>query len=324
MNRERQIKRKNPVYFQGRLDGNDYFEGWYFKQVDPTGKHTIAFIPGISLDHEDRHCFIQVIVSPEVKTYYYRFPMEAFKVQNEPFKITIADNVFTQSQIQVALEDDFRGRFEFGKLSDIEKTLLSPDIMGFFSYIPGMECNHGIISMNHEVSGKMKVLSGETLDFEGGKGYIEKDWGKSFPKSYIWLQANQFADFETSFMCSIATIPFGVFAFDGLIANLKYDGKEYRFATYNGAKVKDFVATEDAVNFELIKGKQSLKVAAKVQGHGQLKAPLQGEMVRTIKEGLGGEVTLVLSIEGKEAVSLYSSCAGIEIALQGRLANSGS
>lgn len=290
----RQTKRKNPVYFQGRLEGSNYFEGWYFKQVDQTGKHTIAFIPGISLDHDDRHCFIQVIVSPEVKTYYYRFPIEAFKVQNEPFKITIADNVFTLTRIQIALEDDFRGRFEFGKLSDIEKTLLSPDIMGFFSYIPGMECNHGIISMNHAVSGQMKVPSGETVDF------------------------------ETSFMCSIATIPFGVFAFDGLIANLKYGGKEYRFATYNGAKVKDFIATEDAVNFELIKGKQSLKVAAKVQGHGQLKAPLQGEMVRTIKEGLGGEVTLVLSIEGKEVASLYSSCAGIEIALQGRLANSGS
>lgn len=321
MKRIKHTKRTNPERFQGRLDGKDYFEGWYYKQVDQTGRHTIAFIPGVSLDSEDTHCFIQVIVSPEVKTYYYRFPLSAFKVEDEPFKITIGDNVFTLNDMQISLGDDFNGSYQFGAFSDIDKSLLSPDIMGFFSYIPGMECNHGVISMNHSISGHMRIPSGENIDFEGGKGYIEKDWGRSFPKSYVWLQANQFEDFDTSFMCSIATIPFGFLAFDGLIANLKYKGKEYRFATYNGAKVRGFKATETSVTFKLIKGKVILKVTAVVEGHGQLKAPLQGEMVRTIKEGLGGEVTLALSIDGGECVNLSSSCAGIEIALQGRLAN---
>ncbi|MCK7537696.1 MAG: tocopherol cyclase family protein [Marinilabiliales bacterium] len=29
-------------------------------------------------------------------------------------------------------------------------------------------------------------------DFSGGRGYIEKDWGHSFPSAYVWMQSNHF------------------------------------------------------------------------------------------------------------------------------------
>ena len=79
--------------------------------------------------------------------------------------------------------------------------------MGPFAYFPFMECFHGVLSMKHRVSGSIVVNSKELI-FNNGIGYIEKDWGRSFPKRYLWLQCNDFSTEETSIMVSIADIPF--------------------------------------------------------------------------------------------------------------------
>ena len=41
--------------------------------------------------------------------------------------------------------------------------------------------------MNHTVNGVL-MINNEEIDINNGKGYIEKDWGTSFPKKYIWIQ----------------------------------------------------------------------------------------------------------------------------------------
>ena len=99
-----------------------------------------------------------------------------------------------------------------------------PNIMGPFTYIPNMECNHGVVSMSHTINGSIQ-LNDETWEFKNDKGYIEKDWGTSFPKRYIWIQGNHFKNTNTSFMLSLAHIPFIGFSFEGLIAQLNTDTK---------------------------------------------------------------------------------------------------
>lgn len=79
--------------------------------------------------------------------------------------------------------------------------------MGPFSYVPFMECNHVILSMKNNANGHINI-NDNMLNFDNGIGYIEKDWGCSFPKKYIWCQGNNFQNPTTSFMLSIADIPF--------------------------------------------------------------------------------------------------------------------
>ena len=66
-----------------------------------------------------------------------------------------------------------------------------------------------------------KAVDGENINFENGRGYIEKDWGTSFPKKYCWIQCNNFASSEDSLFFSIAHIPFLGFEFMGFIGILK-------------------------------------------------------------------------------------------------------
>ena len=51
----------NPDMYHGWGKEKNYFEGWYFKIVDPTEQYAFAFIPGISIGQENQHAFIQVL-----------------------------------------------------------------------------------------------------------------------------------------------------------------------------------------------------------------------------------------------------------------------
>ncbi|CAG8506004.1 1486_t:CDS:1, partial [Dentiscutata heterogama] len=97
-----------------------------------------------------------------------------------------------------------QGQVSFDKMVPFPSTYTSPSVMGPFAFIPSLECNHGILSMNHRSQGNIEFTNEENKDdfkkiiFENGCGYIEKDWGFDFPQSYIWGQTNNFMNEDGS------------------------------------------------------------------------------------------------------------------------------
>ncbi|PKM88182.1 MAG: hypothetical protein CVU85_04545 [Firmicutes bacterium HGW-Firmicutes-10] len=296
---------KKPILFQGSKRKDRYFEGWYFKQVCEPLQQTISFIPGVSLKKGDEHAFIQVIIAPAIQTHYFRFDISEFSSDEKPFRVRIAMNIFSETGISIDLRNEkivIKGKLNYGPFEEIKHTLYSPTIMGPFAYIPNMECNHGVISMDHSVNGTLTV--NETLwTFQNDRGYLEKDWGTSFPKRYLWVQANHFDDPSVRFMASVAKIPFLGLSFNGVIANLIIDGKEHRFATYNGYKDENIWKFDGGYSFELKKGKDVCEVLVHFDDAGELKAPQLGAMSGVIKEGLGARITV--KYQGKTYVSDY-------------------
>ena len=296
---------KKPILFQGNMKKDRYFEGWYFKQVCEKHQQTISFIPGVSLIKGDEHAFVQVIIAPKIETHYFRFDIKEFSTQDEPFSVRIANNIFKEDGISIDLHNEnltVVGTLNYGELKKIGSSLYSPTIMGPFTYIPNMECNHGVISMDHSVNGQL-AINDQTWLFENDRGYIEKDWGTSFPKRYLWVQANHFDDPSICFMASVAKIPFLGFSFNGVIANLIINDKEHRFATYNGYRDKNIEKIEGGFSFELKKGDDLCKVIVQFDDSGELKAPQYGAMSGVIKEGLGAKITLIY--QGKTYVSEF-------------------
>lgn len=324
----------HPEIYQGRHYHDNYFEGWYYKCVTANQSHSIAFIPGVSLSKQDPHAFIQVIYTvnhPEstdskspLATYYIRFNISEFAFTDEPFSVQIGKNRFTQSSIALDLTDEnltLSGTFFLGPLQPIKQSLLCPNIMGFFGYLPIMECYHGIVSMGHECNGVLNI-NDVTLDFTGGKGYIEKDWGHSFPKSYTWIQSNHFSNPTLSLFLSVAHIPFMFWSFKGFICNLIIDDKEYRFATYNGAKIVHELIENHKVTYTLKHKGLLLDITAQIVDQGALIAPKNGLMKNTIKEGLMGTVTIKLYNQNGKTVAIdKGTSAGVEIVTNGGLLN---
>lgn len=313
----------DPMLFQGNLKRSNYFEGWYYKQVSADQKTSLNFIPGVSLNEGDEHSFIQYILMREdengqttTHTGYVRYRSQDFFYQNHPFKVTIGDSHFSEKQVYIDLQDEefhFKGRIDLGPLTPIETTVLQPNIMGFTGYFPKLECYHGVISMMHNLSGFMRI-NDEKIDFSSGRGYIEKDWGTSFPKQYIWLHSNHFTDETASLFFSIANVPFHVIELEGFICNFVLAGKEYRFATYNLSRCSIESISENDVHLRLENKQARLDIYAQVLDYGELIAPVQGTMQKTIEEGIAGVLTV--RFEDKETGEFFEDVgknAGVEI-----------
>lgn len=244
------------------------FYGWYLKCQSST--QTLAVIPAIHNTGNKRTCSVQLITDND--TWTVMFPADDFKRTKR--NIFIGENRFSEKGIRLAIctqQVTVRGNVEFGPLSPLKY-----DIMGPFALAPLMECRHSIWSMRHSVRGDM-YINGQKYFFRDAWGYWEGDSGRSFPKEYIWTQCF-FPD--GALMLAVADIPMAGIHFTGMIGAVLWRGKEYRIATYLGAKV---VKIQD----KMIRVKQgSLKLDARLLETSErpLKAPWKGEMVRTIHE----------------------------------------
>ncbi len=306
----------NPAWFQGNLKKKNYFEGWYFKIVSADGKHTWAFIPGISRGENNSHSFIQAINGKTGQTWYFRYEPEAFEFSTNDFDTQVAQSRFTGNWFELNINEGdnrFKGKIKLHNAVRFPVSLVRPGIMGWYRYMPFMECYHGVVSLDHELEGKL-LINGREIDFTGGKGYIEKDWGSSMPKAWIWMQTNHFKVPQTSFMLSVARIPWIGNAFTGFLGFMLHQGKLYPFATYTGAKIKTLKVQDEHVEVMIQANDFSVLVRAKNSSKGALKAPAAGEMDRVIHESVDAELFVtLLDKHGQTIFEGSGKNAGLEL-----------
>lgn len=306
----------NTEVFQGNLTKKNYFEGWYYKHVSADRNSVLAFIPGISLAVNNPHSFIQIIDGITGETHYISYKLEDFSGAKDKHYVKVGKSIFTDKFIDIDIEDEsicVKGRLEYTDITKYPKSLLSPGIMGWYSYIPFMECNHGIVSVNHNIKGNL-TINKNTTDFSNGKGYIEKDWGASFPEAWIWLHSNSFTTTDSSLFVSIAKIPWLGKYFMGFICFFYHNGIYYKFSTYNNSKISFIKFNGNNLSIVLVNKKYLLKINAILKGAGELKAPALGEMSRRIKESIDSEVHIQLTDKNnKIIVEEFGTRAGLEI-----------
>jgi hypothetical protein len=286
--------------------------------VSRDGGQRLAIIPGVYLseDPKKRHAFIQVFDSEAEEGAYLRFPFDAFKASLDRFEVLIGSNFFSAEQIQLNIDDDtlsLKGSVNFSGQHPWPTRLLSPGAMGWFAWVPFMECYHGVVSMDHALSGGLR-LNGQPLDFTGGRGFIEKDWGKQFPSVWIWGQCNHFDQMETSLMLSVAVIPWLGRSFGGFIVGFLHEGELHRFATYNGAKIEEMAVADSTVRLTFRNRTHRLRVEARQEAGGLLQAPTVVSMERRILESLNARFSIQFEdLRGKVLYQSEGEHAGLEV-----------
>lgn len=305
----------NPGVYHGFNKKPPFFEGWYFKMVSADEKHKIAIIPGVILG-QDAHAFVQVLDGVEGTTAYVSFPMADFKAEERIFAIQIAKNRFDEKHLSLALdtsECQLVGEIQMGALNPWPVTLLSPGIMGWFAWVPRMECYHGVLSFSHTLQGSL-TLNGKEMDFTGGHGYIEKDWGQAFPSAWVWFQSNHFAEARACITASVAVIPWGGRSFRGFIVGLWLDGTLHRFATYSGAHINALQIFDDHIDWVLRNQESRLFLkASRVEG-GLLRGPTRQDMGQRVMETLNATVQVRLeTLDGKLLFEGLGEHTGLEV-----------
>ena len=268
-------------FFRGRTKTGPYFEGWYFKHQNPQGQ-TLALIPAFHIDREG-HCTASLQVISKNQTWWLEYPEAQLQVSRQPFQVQIGASSFGGQGIDLHIQQDnlsLCGSLHYGPF-----TALRSDIMGPFRFFAGMQCAHGVISMGHSLSGALE-LNGKRLDFSDGIGYTETDRGRSFPSKYLWTQCVWGGPERGSLMLAIAAIPLPVGGFTGCICSVLYRGREYRLATYRGAKIEKWSPSGAVIR----QGQYRLEVELLNERRQALRAPVEGRMERTIHESLCAEV----------------------------------
>ena len=305
--------------FQGNKQKKNYFEGWYFKMVSENDSSIISIIPGISISEDglEQHAFIQMIDGVSATTHYFTFPIEEFSFSKKNFAISIGENYFSKDLLKVNLQNDsthINGEIKMENLTSYSTgRIFNHSIMGWYRFVPKMECYHGVVSLNHSLNGLLSVNE-KTHNFTNGKGYIEKDWGSSMPSTWIWLQSNNFKAKNSSFMLSVANVPWRNKSFNGFLGFYYLDTKVHRFATYKSTKLEVQILDENTLKISIYNRKYTFIIDAHRNSMGILKAPSSGSMDRRIPESVDAKMKItVFNNKGIEIHQDSTSISGMEM-----------
>lgn len=280
--------------YHGTVMSPPFFEGWYFKVVDATGLHRFAFIPGVFIGKtpENSHAFVQVLEGASSRVEYHRYPIDQFWSAEDHFELRIGDNYFTLDHVQLNIRNSTQtvlGKLKFDYPIQWPVRLTSPGVMGWYAWVPRMECYHGVLGFDHAVQGSITV-DNQTHDFNGGRGYIEKDWGKAFPQAWVWMQTNHFTQGHTCLTASVAIIPWMRSAFAGFIVGFWQDGNLHRFSTYANSLILGLEVDDQHVRWQMRNNTHRLEIVATQAEGGLLHAPTPEGMGRRIAETLSATI----------------------------------
>jgi tocopherol cyclase len=304
-----------PGTYHGSRQKPPFFEGWYYKLVSADEKSKIAIIPGVILGN-DAHAFVQVIDGSDGTTGYFSYPFNQFHADDQQFRLSIGINEFDSSHLLVDIkqpEGQLFGEINFGRLNPWPVTVFSPGVMGWYAWVPRMECYHGVLSFNHSLQGKI-MLNGKEMDFSGGSGYIEKDWGKSFPAAWVWFQSNHFKNKLACITASVAIIPWIGSSFKGFIVGFWQDGKLHRFTTYLNSKIESLEISDTQVTWVLRNRTHRLQVNAFRAEGGLLRGPTHLDMGKRVIETLNASIQVKLeTLQGDVLFDGIGENAGLEV-----------
>ena len=306
----------NPASYHGYHKKPPFFEGWYFKLVSADEKNKIAIIPGVILGN-DAHAFVQIIDGSDGKTEYFTFPFDQFETNFPKFRLRIAKNQFDSSRLRMDInqpEGQLFGEINFGKLNPWPVTVLSPGVMGWYAWVPGMECYHGVLSFDHSLSGKI-TFNGKEMDFSGGRGYIEKDWGKSFPSAWVWFQSNHFQNISACITASVADNSMDWKQLSRVsLSVFGWNGQLYRFTTYRNSKIESLEIAEDQVAWVLRNRTHRLRLKAFRSHGGLLRGPTPLDMGKRVMETLNASIQVKLeTLKGDVLFDGIGENAGLEV-----------
>ena len=234
---------KRPEQFHGNSKKRPFFEGWYHKMSTSNGD-TLVLIPGIyrSGVNSNETAFLMVYQGSNGHFDYIPYPASDFNCESRDYSLFLGENYFSLNKIDLKVKTDkinLTGTILSEDLKPWPVTLFEPGCMGWYSYVPTMECFHGILSMGHTLRGQIK-LNDSNINFDEGIGYIEKDWGKNFPKNWVWAQSNHFQDPELSVSISLATIPWKKSQFSGYIVGVQHNNNLYRIEKLKSTNFPNF------------------------------------------------------------------------------------
>lgn len=271
------MQKLKPIQLRGNIEKQNFFEGWFHKIYSPKHQTSFIIIYGYTTGNsDDKFGFIQILI-PHKSIEIFYFPKNEISFNPKQHIIQMGSNILSTKQIKINYKDININL----NLLDNQPIYSYKNSMGYSYFIPTLPCYHSVLNKSHYVSGEVNFHNQHYL-MDSALGYMEKNWGTSFPENYFWMHAIDPSNPEISILFSQAEIKWlgksfikhlGHFRFNGEEINLKKLAKfEINYSFFN----KDYtsvVIKSSQIKLEINFGKSTVF---------QFKGPVKGKLQRDI------------------------------------------
>jgi tocopherol cyclase len=226
-----------------------FFEGWYYRLTLPQLKQSFAFMYAIDdpqggtacsggsvqvLGIDDRQIWRTLTNTQDFRARRDRLMLEHWGQGRQSGQGYSASDRYNKGMIfDPASLMSCQWDYEIEPISTWGNPGRAIATMGNLSYLPVFEPGWQILLAHGLASGAI-VWGDRRYEFNRVPAYCEKNWGRSFPQQWFWLQCNAFSEYPD---LSI-TVAGGIREFLGVqtsvaMVGIHYKGKLYSFMPEN-------------------------------------------------------------------------------------------
>ncbi|MGK7943689.1 MAG: tocopherol cyclase family protein [Microcystaceae cyanobacterium] len=331
-------------------DGNSkhFFEGWYFRVTLPEIKETFAFMYSIEdpIGGQFKSGGCAQILAPEDQYYWRTFPnVHKFwatssdlglghwgKINN---KLNLSPQLLSVEDFDQYIEEGYQvtttlhqGCLQSPNHNEPCRWLYytkplygwgSPknqqqSTAGWLSFLPIFEPGWQIL-MAHGLATGWIELSGKKYEFQDAPAYSEKNWGRSFPQKWFWLNCNSFSNEKDLALTAGGgkRQVLGLFE-DVAMIGIHYQGQFYEFVPWN-SQVSWQIEPWGKWQMQAVNDKFEVQLTGITDLRGTpLRAPTEKGLVFCCRDTMKGNLNLDLRTrQGESIVTAQSSVCGLEI-----------
>jgi tocopherol cyclase len=185
---------------------------------------------------------------------------------------------------------------------------------GLLSYLPIFEPGWQIL-MAHGLATGAIDWNGKYYEFTNVPAYMEKNWGRSFPQKWFWINCNSFTEESDLALTAVGGKRQVLWWKEspGLIG-LHYQGKFYQFVLWN-AEISWQVQPWGEWKMQAYSREYQIEIMGETEDLGSLvRVPTENGLAFCCRDTMQGQLSLELrEATGKIIVKASSSLAGLEI-----------
>ena len=293
----------------------DYFERWGFNFIDEKQQHNIWV--RWSLQKTKTHQYAKSEIYTDVmQKISVNYPVEEYSYSPNNNIVKLGTNVFTKDYIELDIKNDLvqlQGTLEFKNKITLPSDFGKKSVMGPFNKVPFISIYYDIVSLSANLEGTL-TYNKEAINFNRGKGFIEKAKGSKWPNIWVFSKCNHFRkDSKASIMLGIARMEVAFNYCTGFALAICANNRKYLLTSYNGAHVVKFY--KDKNNIHLIVAYKNILVELNILGkENNPLARSDYHGIKDIYESMNGVLELKISMQGQVIWSDEGQSASLEIA----------
>lgn len=287
------LARINPSSIRGGIDRSRFFEGWFQKVYLRQHRTSFVIIYGYATGNaHETFGFIQVLM-PGEEPRIVCFPKDQVTLDRHKHIVRMGDNVLSTDAIDIKM-NELRMQLQ---LIDNQRIDTLNNSMGYAYYVPSLPCYHSVLNTSHGVSGSI-VHKSKEYAIDNELGYLEKNWGTSFPDRYMWLHAVDPNNPEISLLFSCADIQWLGGTFTRHVGHMRFDGKHIDLRELSSVVISTHRADPDTYIYRINSRSLQLDVAITVGQKVLLKAPEHGSLSREIPHHIDALIEARITLSG--------------------------